>query len=349
MVFIIIISGMLIGITFYIYNHNNTTVNTNRIVEIKFDQSERILLDYSTLWVKALKVQNSDYIFFLSNLYNSTNNVLYYMKNINNGWSNPEMININLSIFNIFDCIYDEDNNIFYIFFCHEYEEQYAIFFTEWSPDSVGLIEQVTNYPQKEYPLQNIRQGAYECSATLAKNGTIYLFYSYVTGKSESLNELQFVTYNGNNWSKPIKIGAGNNPFTLIDNEGKFFIYTNMYTYSLNKQYVIDEWTLKNKLWLKNEITSSAKDCSVNPFVVIDKYGTKYLIYDHLEHKEGSKTNIILQTQRKGEPWSDNQIIIKGDINNEIRSPCITIDSDNINIYYIKNQNIFLTAGKIIS
>ncbi len=319
---------------------------TPDIVNIQFNSPEMINITHNPLWIKAVKTNDAEYIFYSANEGSSSNATLFYMKKENNQWSDPFLLELGLPIYYFFDCFFDENKNEFCIFFCHRNESGCAIYFTRGLLDSLGPIERVTEYPDS-YDMNLFGKGATECSAFISQDGTIYLVYCWITGVTENLNDLFITSYKDQNWSEPQMIGTGNSPHALQDKNGDIYVYSNLWTYTNDIQYCVDEWKWEKNKWNKDKIKTSAQDDNVDPFVIEDSKGTKYLLYDHEEYREESKTNLLLQTKRNGESWSNYRTIVKGNTEYGIQRPCATISNKFINIYYIKDNKLFSLIGEI--
>ena len=296
--------------------------------------------------VKAIRVGPSEYLFFSSGDFeNETGSIYYMMKDDGADWSEPNMVMLNTSVYKFFDCIFDEEKDEFVIFFCHWNETEASIYSTSGALDHLDIPELVigeyrwTHTPSMAGPVSH--------SSFISHDGTIYLFYCWRTGVSENLNDLFLVTSNGDNWTEPQEIGMGNSPFALEDATGRIHLYSNLWTYTSGAQPCIDEWTYDGVKWKMNEITRSADGWNANPFVIEDSKGTKFLFYDFNVNEPGTKADVMVQIQRKGDSWSTYHSIVDGRSRYGFINISGIIEGTSLTIFYVEDGELFELEGSI--
>lgn len=334
---IIIIFLFILNIIYFLF------IKPPYIVDVDWKSSKVINIEHTPLWVRALKIEDTDYIFYSAKEIDDDNISIFYISKNNTEYSEPSLIDLNLPIYHFFNCFYDEEENEIYIFFCHHNNSGYALYSTKGRLNVFEPVKRITEFPGPG----NYGMGVMECSAFKAKDGKIYLFYCWITGQTENINELFLTKFDGNNWSEPEYIGIGNSPCAIQDKNGRIYLYSNLWTLTYEVQYCVDEWKYENNKWKKNKITTSAEDDNVDPFVIENEDGTKFLLYAHKKYKSGTKTNLLIQSKRKGESWSNFLTIVKGKTKHGIKSPCAIVDNNIISVYYIQDDNLCFKSGKI--
>jgi len=337
----------LIVITFSICFIFYLTITKYKIVQVDWAQSTLVFRDLNCYSAKIISNSSDQYIFFTAS--NDSNNLnLYYLKNNGSSWSQPILINLNISISSSFDCFYDQARKTFHIFVCHENESEFAIYHAYGLLNELNNATQITKYPNQYNDSRKYGIGAHHPNAFVDKNGNINLFYTWITGITENINYIEWMKFDGVNWSFIEGIGVGNSPVALQTQNGDINVYSNLWTLSNKPQYCVNELIFDGTNWTYNEIITSARDCNVDPFVFQDLNGTMYLFYNHKEYGTGTKTNLLIQTKRLNQDWSSFKVIVEGQTEYGIRSPsAIKSDAKTIKLCYINESKIYFIEGII--
>jgi len=336
-----------------------TGLRTDQL-QIEWGEPETINVSRSAdvISVKSVVANGTEYLFAMLSLY-SDNDAYYglskivYLQRLADGWSAPTVLELDRSVDGEFDVLYDEPNSEFLLFF-----RNYG-----YSSSSTGLY--LARGPLGDLgPSQPVvvqQVGAHvpypsDMSAVLGDDGTIDLFYRSITESTENLNRIYHTTFNGSTWSEPENLGWGNSPCAIRGRDGKLQLYSNLWTYTDEVQYCVDEWSVRDGTWAHEALTTSARDCNVEPFVLEDGSGDRFLVYNHEENEVGAMTDLLLQIRPHGGAWG-RYVKIVTDLPGAhvspwvyhygIESPCATIHDGVLNVYYVHLGVLCTLPGSI--
>jgi len=324
-------------------------------VEIESGEPELIDVNWrgEVTDIKALVANGTEYLFALHRTGAGDGlmmnyDTISYMRHLVTGWTRPTIIELDPEVYRTFDVLYDATNDEFLIFFRHEYRPDHygpvGLYLARGPLDGLGPPQPIV-VTLVEYP-----RGPYDMSAVLNDNGTIDLFYRFVTGMTENLNALFHTAFNGTTWSDPEQLGVGNSPSAIRGRDGKLQLYSNLMTYTDKVQYCVDEWSVRDGEWAHKAVTTSARDCNVEPFVIEDGSGDRFLIYEHEEYGSGAMTDLLLQIRPYGGTWGRYVRIVTDLPGNSddpryywygIENPSATIREDGLNVYYIHLGEVY--------
>jgi hypothetical protein len=315
-----------------------------------------IFLPY-VLDVKALIVGDVEYLFVIQP-HSSDSDALtdeceiMVTHRVPGGWANPTRVP--LIVTDPFECAYDRSTGEF-LFFSLD---------TSWTwPTDTGSIHLARGnltgpWSRETVVTVNLHPGVtgpYDMSAVVADDGTIDLFYCYVTGMTENLNLLYHTRYDGHGWSEPENMGVGNSPAAIRWSGGELQLYSNLWTELFGRQYCVDEWSVRNGSWNRTSLTTSAQSCSVEPFAFEDAKGNGYLVYNHQDDRESASTDLLIQTRPPGGQWGRYVKIASGTqgyydytmvYHYGIEHPCATIHGDDLNVYYTSQGDVYTVHGR---
>ena len=329
-----------------------------RPLSLEWGPSELVeIFPPNVLGVKALMVGDVEYLFALrhhsSDLDALTDECeIMVTHRVPGGWAEPDRVP--LIVTDPFECAYDRSTGEFLFF---SLDSSWT-----WPIDTGGINLARGNltgpWSRERVLTVNLHRGVegpYDMSAVVADDGTIDLFYCYVTGMTENLNLLYRTRYDGRAWSEPEKLGVGNSPSAVRGTDGKVQLYSNLWTYLSETQSCVDEWSELDGRWTHRPLTTSAKDEAVDPFAFEDAKGNRYLIYDHQVDKDGPSTALLIQMRPHGGAWGRYVMIASDEPGVEgglgiyhygIEHPCATIHGDDLNVYYTSQGDVYTVQGR---
>jgi len=307
--------------------------------------------------VKALMVGDVEYLFVLVPHYSDNNDMgddrdILVTQRAGDGWAEP--VRVPLTVQEPFDCAYDASTG------------EFLFFFREKSWTTLGesiVISLARGNLTRPWSFQTVVEtawrpgvtGPYDMSAVVADDGTIDLFYCYVTGMTENLNLLYRTRYDGTAWSEPERLGVGNSPSAIRWGNGTLQVYSNLWTDLLGRQYCVDEWTVRDGSWNRTSLTTGARSGHAEPFAFEDGEGNGYIVYNHQQCEGEGRTELLVQTRLPMGAWRQPVRVVsdmigyadaQGAYHYGIEHPCATVRGDDINLYYFNHGDLYTVRGR---
>ena len=310
------------------------------------------------LGVKALVVGDTEYLFALFDDYTDldsmegeSGSIIRYVTRAADGWSNLTTVRLDHKVNGAFDCVYDGTAREFLIFYRNTNGSTPALYLARGPLDRMSPSQFIVRGNESYMPVE----GPYDMSAAIAPDGRVDLVFRYTTGMTENLNAVYLMTYDGTAWSEPELVGVGNSPAAIRGRDGALQLYTNLWTLVDRVQYCVSEWTERGGAWSHHPIETSAQDCNVEPFVIDDARGDRFLVYNHQDCEVGAKTDLLVQMRPRGGGWGPYERIV-ADVpgydetpwvhHYGIEGPCATIHGDDFNVYYISHGDVYSVEGR---
>lgn len=322
-----------------------TSIIPPQMVQIVWEGEERIETPLEPFHVRVVPTDTATHLFYTANDPDEDNRSLFHMSRDRDGWSDPERIPLAIPPYSFFDCAYDDRTGEFYIFYCNQTDDGLWMYLTKGKLDELGPVELVTERP---YERGYKWIGPITYSTFFADNYTLYLAYCSLSGVTENLNSVILQTHVDGEWNGPVRVGTGNSPSVIQASDGEIYVYSNLWTFTSGPQHVVDEWHYEDGEWQMTELTVSAKDSNVSPFVIEDGRGTRFLLYDHRKHTpRDDNDRVVIHSKRKGEGWSNLDVIWSGGEEWSLDSVCATIEGSVITVYWISKGQLYAMDGNI--
>ena len=316
-----------------------------QMIRIDWEDEERIDTPLVPVYIRVLSIDDVTYLFYTANDPDPGNRSLFHMMNDGGGWSEPTKIQLSVPPYRSFDCAFDATIDEIHIFYCARTEQGLRTYTTKGRLEELGTVEPLT---VGRHWGQYYTTGPIKYSAFFAKNGTQYLAYCYLSGATENANTVLLQTCEAGEWNGPVRVGTGNSPSALQASDGEVIIYSNLWTLVPGPQHVVDEWHVEDGKWKMTELTVTAEDSNVDPFVIEDRKGTRFLLYDHRKHTpEYDNDRVVIHSKREGEGWSNFDVIWKGGDEWSLDDVCATIEGSTIMVYWVSEGQLYSMKGTI--
>jgi hypothetical protein len=337
---LVVVLGVLVAIEISLSSHIPP-----QVAPIHWEDTERIETSLEPFHVRVVTTDAATYLFYTANDPDPSTRSLFYMEQVDGEWSESIRIPLELPPWGTFDCAYEVETGDLYIFYCNMTDSGLSTYMTSGKVEELGPVEVIT-----PLPLDGHHQwiGPIGYSAFFAENGTLYLAYTSLSGSTENANPLYLRTRVDREWNEPVRLGTGNSPAALETADGAIVVYSNLWGYIPGPQHVVDEWEFSDGEWRETELKVTKEDSNVDPFVLEDGRGTRYLLYDHREYTpEEVSDTVVIHSMRQGDRWSSPDIIWSGGERWSLRSVCAVIEEDTINVYWISEGRLYSMEGEI--